>query len=290
MERKVGTISRGVRCPIIGENDNLADIVVESVLDAAKSEGFELRDRDVISVTESIVARAQGNYASIDAIAEDVDGELGTVISCVSSFLHVPEVIADAGDAKESSPLRQAIQNLIQRKSFLLQERNDKGVDVAAAVGLNYAHLQGDTEAGINALAVVDGTQRTAAAQVTGDSLAGGSIHIGKRLSHIAMGSAVISQALDAIFFIPFPGNAVDTPFQWDSLMESRLKSTHQHSVGRQLLKLEDSLQIRFVVGRRYHHVVLHALKNFRGQLMDTVMVFGENRLEAHARELGQIR
>ncbi len=76
MERKVGTISRGVRCPIIRENDNLADIVVESVLDAAKSEGFELRDRDVISVTESIVARAQGNYASIDAIAEDVKAKL----------------------------------------------------------------------------------------------------------------------------------------------------------------------------------------------------------------------
>ena len=77
MERKVGTISRGVRCPIIRENDNLADIVVESVLDAAKSEGFELRDRDVISVTESIVARAQGNYASIDAITEDVKAKLG---------------------------------------------------------------------------------------------------------------------------------------------------------------------------------------------------------------------
>ena len=55
-----------------------------------------------------------------DAIAEDVDGELGTVISCVSSFLHVPEVIADAGDAKESSPLRQAIQNLVQGKPLLL--------------------------------------------------------------------------------------------------------------------------------------------------------------------------
>ena len=77
MERKVGTISRGVRCPIIRENDNLADIVVESVLDAAKSEGFELRDRDVNSVTESIVSRAQGNYASIDAIAEDVKAKLG---------------------------------------------------------------------------------------------------------------------------------------------------------------------------------------------------------------------
>ena len=72
MERKVGTISRGIRCPIIRENDNLADIVVDSVLAAAESEGFELRDRDVISITESIVARAQGNYASVEAIAEDV--------------------------------------------------------------------------------------------------------------------------------------------------------------------------------------------------------------------------
>ncbi len=77
MERKVGTISRGIRCPIIREGDNLADIIVDSVLDAAKSEGFELRDRDVIAATESIVARAQGNYASIDAIAKDVKEKLG---------------------------------------------------------------------------------------------------------------------------------------------------------------------------------------------------------------------
>ena len=77
MERKVGTISRGIRCPIIRENDNLADFVVNSVLEAAQSEGFELRDRDVISVTESIVARAQGNYATVEAIAEDVKAKLG---------------------------------------------------------------------------------------------------------------------------------------------------------------------------------------------------------------------
>jgi len=77
MERKVGTISRGIRCPIIRQGDNLSKIVVESVLDAAKSEGFELRDRDVISITESIVARAQGNYASIEAIAKDVRQKLG---------------------------------------------------------------------------------------------------------------------------------------------------------------------------------------------------------------------
>lgn len=76
-ERKVGTISRGIRCPIIREGDNLADIVVNSVLEAAESEGFELRDRDVISVTESVVARAQGNYASVQDIADDVKAKLG---------------------------------------------------------------------------------------------------------------------------------------------------------------------------------------------------------------------
>lgn len=77
MERKVGTVSRGIRCPIIREGDDLAQIVVDSVLDAAESEGFELNDRDVISVTESIVARAQGNYASVQDIADDVRTKLG---------------------------------------------------------------------------------------------------------------------------------------------------------------------------------------------------------------------
>ena len=77
MERRVGTISRGIRGPIIREGDNLVDIAVESVLGAAESEGFELRDRDVIALTESIVARAQGNYASVEDIAADVKAKLG---------------------------------------------------------------------------------------------------------------------------------------------------------------------------------------------------------------------
>lgn len=75
--RLVGTVSRGIRCPIIRRGDNLARIVTDSVLEAAKCEGFELRDRDVISITESIVARSQGNYAHIDAIAADVKAKLG---------------------------------------------------------------------------------------------------------------------------------------------------------------------------------------------------------------------
>ena len=77
MERKVGTVVRGIRCPIIREGDDVAAIVVDSVMEAAKAEGFQLRDRDVISVTESIVARAQGNYVSVDTIAADIRKKLG---------------------------------------------------------------------------------------------------------------------------------------------------------------------------------------------------------------------
>ena len=77
MERRVGTISRGIRCPIIIEGDNLVKIVTDSVLEAAEGEGFALRDRDVIAVTESVVARAQGNYASVEDIAKDVKEKLG---------------------------------------------------------------------------------------------------------------------------------------------------------------------------------------------------------------------
>ncbi len=76
-ERRVGTVSRGIRCPIIREGDDLAKIVSDSVIEAAEIEGFELHDRDVISLTESIVARSQGNYASVDDIASDVKTKLG---------------------------------------------------------------------------------------------------------------------------------------------------------------------------------------------------------------------
>ncbi len=77
MSRMVGTISRGVRAPIIRSGDDLAKIVTESVLEASREEGYEIRDRDVVAMTEAIVARAQGNYASIDDIAADVKAKLG---------------------------------------------------------------------------------------------------------------------------------------------------------------------------------------------------------------------
>ncbi len=77
MERRIGTVSRGIRCPIIREGDDLVQIVVDSVVEAAESEGFALRDRDVVGLTESIVARAQGNYATVNDIAADVKAKLG---------------------------------------------------------------------------------------------------------------------------------------------------------------------------------------------------------------------
>ena len=77
MERLVGTVSRGVRAPIIREGDDLAKIVVDSVLAAGESEGFSFHDRDVVAVTEAVVARAQGNYAHINDIAADVKAKLG---------------------------------------------------------------------------------------------------------------------------------------------------------------------------------------------------------------------
>ncbi len=77
MERKIGTVSRGVRCPIIREGDDLAALVTTAVLEAAESEGFALRDRDIVAMTESIVARAQGNYVAVKDIADDVTAKFG---------------------------------------------------------------------------------------------------------------------------------------------------------------------------------------------------------------------
>ena len=77
MSRMVGTVSRGLRAPIIRSGDNLAEIVTNSVLEAAADDGFAIRDRDVVAMTEAIVARAQGNYATVDQIAEDVRTKLG---------------------------------------------------------------------------------------------------------------------------------------------------------------------------------------------------------------------
>jgi len=87
MGRTVGTTVRGIRTPIVKEGDDLVSIVVDSVLKAAKGEGFQLRDKDVIGITESLVARAQGNYATVDHIAQDIDGKFKDEIGVVFPIL-----------------------------------------------------------------------------------------------------------------------------------------------------------------------------------------------------------
>lgn len=77
VERVVGTVARGLRCPIINKGDRIEDIVVDSVLKAAEVEGFTIQNKDIVTVTESVVARAQGNYATIDHIAKDVQTKFG---------------------------------------------------------------------------------------------------------------------------------------------------------------------------------------------------------------------
>lgn len=77
MNRYVGTVSRGIRAPIIRSGDDIVEVVVKSVLDAAKYENFEIRDKDVVAVTEAVVARAQGNYATVDQIAADIRSKFG---------------------------------------------------------------------------------------------------------------------------------------------------------------------------------------------------------------------
>ena len=85
----VGTVSRGIRAPIIRSGDNLVEIVTASVLEAAEDEGFSIRDKDIIAMTEAIVARAQGNYATVDDIAADIsakypDGTVGIIFPILS--------------------------------------------------------------------------------------------------------------------------------------------------------------------------------------------------------------
>ena len=86
MDRTVGTISRGVRAPIIRQGDNLAQIVVDSVLSASQEEHFDIRDRDVIAVTEAVVARSQGNYATTGQIAADVKKKFGDDTGCDDDY------------------------------------------------------------------------------------------------------------------------------------------------------------------------------------------------------------
>ena len=94
MERLVGTVSRGIRAPIIRQGDDISQIVVDSVLAAAQSDGFAIRDRDVVAVTEAVVARAQGNYATTEQIAKDIRQKFGGGTLGVVFAIFLPNPLA----------------------------------------------------------------------------------------------------------------------------------------------------------------------------------------------------
>ena len=239
-------------------------------------------------VIKAAKLRVVGTDIADDAVAEYVDGELCPLISRDRGLFHIPQIVADAGNTQETAVLCQPFQHFIQTHAFFLKERNDKGVDIAAAVGLNDSHLKGNSEAGIHALSVVNGAQRAASAQMAGDGFSGAAVHFGQRLRHIAVGSPVVAQTLDSVFLIPFIGNAVDFALHRNCLVEGSLKGAYQHGVRRQLLKLADGLQIRFIVGGSHHHVIFHALEHIGSQFMDAVVALGKNGLEAYPLQLGQ--
>ena len=113
-ERKVGTVSRGIRCPIIREGDDLAGIVTDSILEAAAEEDFSLRDHDVISITESVVARCQGNYVTVDEIAQETGKEKRSLCATVSDSLNAQDeikIIPAEKDAEKEAANQQQNQN-----------------------------------------------------------------------------------------------------------------------------------------------------------------------------------
>ena len=134
MSRMIGTVSRGVRAPIIREGDDLAAIVTDSVLQAAQAEQFSLRDRDVIGVTEAVVARSQGNYATVDEIAQDIrakfpSGEFGLIFPIMSRNRFAICLRGIARGAKKITLMFSYPSDEVGNHLVSLDQLDEKGID-----------------------------------------------------------------------------------------------------------------------------------------------------------------
>ncbi len=134
MERTVGTVSRGIRCPIIKEGDDLIPIVTQSVLKAAEAEHFSLRDRDVVALTESIVARSQGNYVSVDDLAEDIHrkypgGEIGLIFPILSRNRFAIELKGIARGVKKITLMLSYPSDEVGNALLTYDDLDEKGID-----------------------------------------------------------------------------------------------------------------------------------------------------------------
>jgi len=134
MERMVGTVVRGLRAPIMKEGDDIVKIVVDTVLKAAEAEGFSIKDRDIVAITESVVARTQGNYADIDAIAEDIKSKfceetIGVIFPILSRNRFAICLRGIAKAAKKIVLMLQYPSDEVGNHIITLDELDEKGIN-----------------------------------------------------------------------------------------------------------------------------------------------------------------
>jgi F420-0:gamma-glutamyl ligase len=134
MERMVGTVVRGLRAPIMMEGDNIVEIVVDTVLKASEVEGFSIRDKDIVAITESVVARTQGNYADIDAIALDIkskfeDDTIGVIFPILSRNRFAILLKGIAKGAKKIILMLQYPADEVGNELVTIDELDEKGIN-----------------------------------------------------------------------------------------------------------------------------------------------------------------
>ncbi len=134
MERMVGTIARGLRAPIVKEGDDIVEIVVDTVLRASKVEGFSIGDKDIVSITESVVARTQGNYASTDDISKDINSKfgedtIGVIFPILSRNRFAICLHGIAREAKKIILMLQYPSDEVGNQLVTIDELDDKGIN-----------------------------------------------------------------------------------------------------------------------------------------------------------------
>ena len=212
-ERRVGTVSRGIRCPIIRTGDDLGAIVTESVLKAAQSEGFEIRDRDVIAVTESVVARAQGNYCSVEDIAQDVrnklgGGTIGVIFPILSRNRFAICLRGIAKGAKKVVLMLSYPSDEVGNELVSLDKIDEAGVNPYSDTGVDYVEYYGDLIRECGAEVEIIFANQPKAILDYADHILNCDIHTRKRTKRILLANgAKVVCSLDEIMNAPVNGS-----------------------------------------------------------------------------------
>ena len=221
-----------------------------------------------------------------DAGDEHVHGQPRPLVSFLGRLDHVAQIVADTGNAQQAALFLQALQDLFIAHTLAAQEIAHAGVHVAHPVGVDQAGFQTHAEADVHAPAVFDGADRAAPAQVTGDGLVVSALLI-EHVGDIAVGGAVVAQALHAVLFVPLIGHAEEFSLKRDGPVKGRLEAADEPGLGQKTAHNGNSVQIGPVVQWGQADPFLHAPQHLVVQLVDTEMVFGKRGLVAHALDLG---